>query len=154
MNIRNRHLRNLVRYLIVGGIAAVVDLGIFWFLAIHHQLDYLLVAAFGFIVATAVNYQLCVSYIYISGQRFTGGTEVFSIYVVSAIGLLLHEIAIYLIHETPCRSSSCVKSTCHRIYICLELRHSQLLCLRGSTAWRHAGLGRSNGKPSVGNRER
>ena len=94
-----QHLDNLMRYLGAGGTAAVVDLSIFWFFAIHYGLDYLLVAGLGFLLATAVNYHLCVRFIYISGQRFSGSTELFSVYFVSAIGLALHEVAIYLIHE-------------------------------------------------------
>jgi putative flippase GtrA len=99
MSSNRQHLNNLMRYLAVGGTAAIVDLSIFWIFAIHYALDYLLVAGFGFLLATAVNYHLCVRFIYISGQRFSGSTELFSVYFASAIGLVLHEVAIYLIHE-------------------------------------------------------
>lgn len=94
-----QHLDNLFRYLAVGGIAAVVDLSVFGLFALYLEYNYLLVAGVGFLLATAVNYQLCVRFIYSSGMRFSGNTEVFSVYVASGIGLGLHEIAIYLIHE-------------------------------------------------------
>lgn len=99
MSTNKQHLSNLMRYLAVGGTAAVVDLSIFWVFAIYHGVDYLLVAGLGFLLATAVNYHLCVRFIYISGQRFSRSTELFSVYFVSGIGLALHEVAIYLIHE-------------------------------------------------------
>ncbi len=98
-HIMRTHIHNLIRYLAVGGTAAVVDLSIFGIFALYLNFNYLIVAGLGFLIATAVNYQLCVRFIYTSGERFSGRTEVFSIYVVSGVGLLLHEIAIYLIHE-------------------------------------------------------
>ena len=93
------HLLNLVRYIVVGSIATAFDLGIFVLFAIWLPFNYLLVGGIGFVVGTAVNYVLCVRYIYVSGQRFTARGEVIGVYLVGGAGLTLHEIILYLAYE-------------------------------------------------------
>ena len=93
------HFKKLVKYFFVGGAAACVDLSIFYFLSINLSYNYLLTGAFGFLLATWVNYVLCIKYIYISGQRFSGRGEIFGVYLASSVGLLMHELALYGFHE-------------------------------------------------------
>ena len=93
------HFLNLIKYLIVGGCATVVDLGIFAVFAVYLPFNYLVVGGVGFLVGTAINYALCVRYIYVSGQRFTARGEIVGVYLVSGVGLTLHEIILYLAYE-------------------------------------------------------
>jgi putative flippase GtrA len=93
------HLLNLVKYAIVGGCATVIDLGIFAVFAVWLPFNYLVVGGVGFLLGTAINYVLCVRYVYVSGQRFTARVEVVGVYLVGGVGLILHEVILYLAYE-------------------------------------------------------
>jgi len=93
------HLLNLVKYAIVGGCATIFDLGIFAVFAVWLPFNYLVVGGVGFLLGTAINYVLCVRYVYVSGQRFTARVEVVGVYVVGGVGLILHEVILYLAYE-------------------------------------------------------
>ena len=86
------HLLNLIKYVLVGGIATLVDLCIFAVFALWLPFNYLLVGGIGFAAGTAINYALCVRYIYVSGQRFSTRGEVLGVYLVGGLGLTLHEV--------------------------------------------------------------
>ncbi|MEP5764425.1 MAG: GtrA family protein [Halieaceae bacterium] len=88
-------LRRLIRYFFAGGCAAVVDLSIFAVFTLWLGYNYLVVAGVGFIFATALNYWLCVRYIFESGARFGRHGEIVGVFVVSGIGLLLHELILF-----------------------------------------------------------
>jgi putative flippase GtrA len=93
------HLNNLAKYVLVGGCATVADLGVFAVFAVYLPFNYLLVGGAGFLLGTAINYFLCVRYIYVSGQRFSARGEIIGVYLVGGVGLVLHEIILYLAHE-------------------------------------------------------
>jgi putative flippase GtrA len=93
------HLQNLFKYALVGGCATVVDLAVFAVFAVQLHFNYLVVGGAGFLLGTAINYFLCVRYIYTSGQRFSARGEIIGVYVVGGVGLLLHEIILYVAHE-------------------------------------------------------
>ena len=86
---------NVVKYFFVGGTAAVVDWTIFTVFAYFLEFNYLVVSAIGFIIATYVNYFLSIRFIFHSGARFAKKIEITSIYIVSAIGLMLHQGVLY-----------------------------------------------------------
>ncbi len=90
------HALNLVKYFFVGGTAAVVDWAIFWVCAVQLNWNYLVVGGGGFVLAAGVNYVLCIRFVYESGQRFSQRGELFGVYLVSGIGLLIHEIILHL----------------------------------------------------------
>jgi putative flippase GtrA len=77
----------ILRYFIVGGMAATVDIGFFLLFAKLAGFNYLVVAPLGFVLATWVNYQLSIRHVFRSGVRFTRGREIFLVYAVSAVGL-------------------------------------------------------------------
>ena len=83
-------MTKLVRYFFVGGAAAAVDL--LFFVVFHNGLGfhYLAVGIAGFVFATLVNYVLSVRWVFQSGARFERNAEVFMVYVVSTIGLVIH----------------------------------------------------------------
>jgi putative flippase GtrA len=86
----------LFKYFFVGGVAALVDISIFALFAKILQFNYLLIGAFGFILATFVNYILSVRYVFSSGIRFNNKQqELIAVYMVSAMGLLIHQVALY-----------------------------------------------------------
>ena len=79
-----------MRYFVVGGLSACVDIGLFMLFARGLGLPYLRVGAVTFIVATLVNYLLSVRYVFVSGQRYSRRWELGLVYLVSAVGLLLN----------------------------------------------------------------
>lgn len=81
----------IIRYGFVGGIAATFD---FFFFALFAKLwgfNYLAIGAIGFILATAINYFLSIRFVFQSGVRFNSQTEFALVFIVSFIGLLLHQ---------------------------------------------------------------
>lgn len=91
--------RALARYLLVGGTAAVVDIGLFMLFAGALGFPYLRVAACTFVIATLVNYVLSVRYVFVSGQRFSRRWELALIYLVSALGLAINAAVLWLAVE-------------------------------------------------------
>ncbi len=90
-----RYSKTLVPYFFVGGVAAFVDLLFFILLAKLAGLNYFWVGAAGFIIATAVNYILSVRFVFTSGARHTRNMEIMFVFLVSGLGLLLHQMLLY-----------------------------------------------------------
>lgn len=89
----------LVRYFCVGGVAAAVDLTIFALLAKIAGFPYMAVAVFSFVVATAVNYALSIRHVFRSGASFTRPVEVGLTFLVSTLGLLVNQTALWFLVE-------------------------------------------------------
>jgi putative flippase GtrA len=89
----------ILRYLIVGGVAAAVDIGFFLLFAKLAGFNYLVVAPLGFVLATWVNYQLSIRHVFRSGVRFKRRREILLVYAVSAVGLLINQAVLYLLVE-------------------------------------------------------
>lgn len=87
----------ILRYFIVGGVAATVDIGFFFVVAKLAGFNYLVVAPLGFVLATWVNYQLSIRHVFQSGVRFSRKREIFLVYAVSAVGLLINQLVLYLL---------------------------------------------------------
>jgi putative flippase GtrA len=85
----------IVRYFFVGGIAAAVDITIFFVFAKLFGFNYLTVGACGFVIATLVNYVLSIRYVFESGARFEKKYELMFVYIVSILGLLWHQAVLY-----------------------------------------------------------
>lgn len=85
----------IARYFFVGGLAAIVDSTIFFIFVKIFNIDYLMVGAIGFIIATWVNYLLGIKFVFNSLTRFSRKVEIISVYVVSGIGLILHLVILY-----------------------------------------------------------
>jgi len=84
--------RRVLRYAAVGGVAAIVDIGLFMLFAQYFGLPYLRVAAATFVIATLVNYLLSVRFVFVSGRRHARRWEIFLVYLVSIIGLGLNQL--------------------------------------------------------------
>jgi putative flippase GtrA len=91
--------RALGRYFVVGGIAAVIDIGLFLLFAQHLGMPYLRVAAASFVVATLANYWLSIRFVFVSGQRFRRRWEVALVFAVSLAGLALNGAILWLCVE-------------------------------------------------------
>jgi len=89
----------IVRYLFAGGAAAVVDFGFFSLLTKGLGFPWAPIALFSFLLATLVNYQLSVRYVFESGTRFSRHHEAFLVFVVSGVGLALNQIILWLLIE-------------------------------------------------------
>ena len=85
----------IVRYFFVGGIAAAIDISIFFCFAKLLGYNYLLVACVGFMLATVVNYFLSVRFVFRSGVRFTKKGELALVFIVSFIGLGLNQLILF-----------------------------------------------------------
>lgn len=91
--------RALGRYILVGGTAAGVDIGLFMLFAQYLGMPYLRVAAASFILATLVNYWLSIRFVFVSGQRFRRRHEMALVFAVSLAGLALNAGILWLCVE-------------------------------------------------------
>jgi putative flippase GtrA len=92
-------VRGLGRYFVVGGFAAAVDIGLFMLLARHFGMPYLRVSVASFVLATLANYWLSIRFVFVSGQRFRRRWEVALVFAVSAAGLAVNALFLWLCVE-------------------------------------------------------
>lgn len=101
----------LLKYVGVGGTAALVEWSSFALLIRHAHLHYLTAVTVSFLAATAVNYVLSARFVFVRG-RHPAHRELFLLYLVSAIGLVLNLLLMsffvgYLsIHALPAKIAS------------------------------------------------
>lgn len=88
-------MSSLFSYFLVGGTSAITDLALFFAFSQLAGLPYLVVGAFSFLVATYVNYILCIRFVFRSGSRFNKRNEILLVFAVSTIGLLVHQLVLY-----------------------------------------------------------
>lgn len=88
--------RSIIRYLFVGGIAAVVDISIFSIFAKILGYNYIFICAISFTIATFVNYILSIRFVFESCVRNSKRSEVILVYVISAAGLLINLVVLYI----------------------------------------------------------
>lgn len=86
----------IVKYFVVGGVAAGVDISIFFVFAKVLGLNYLAVSTVGFITATLVNYLLSIRHVFESGVRFSKKKELFFVYAVSVIALSVNQTVLFV----------------------------------------------------------
>jgi putative flippase GtrA len=89
----------IIKYFFVGGTAAVVNVGTFFIFAKLLGFHYLVVNFFGFMLATLVNYVLSIKFVFQSGKRHKKKKEISLVYLVSALGLALDTLFLYLFIE-------------------------------------------------------
>jgi putative flippase GtrA len=86
----------IVKYFFVGGIAAMVDIGLFYLGAGVAGWNYMLVGTVSFILATLVNYLISVRVVFRSGARFSRLHEVLLVFLVSCAGLAVNQAILYI----------------------------------------------------------
>jgi putative flippase GtrA len=85
----------IVKYFFVGGIAAVVDIGLFYLGAGVASWNYLIVGTVSFTLATVVNYVISVRIVFQSGVRFSRHHELVLVFLVSCLGLAINQAILY-----------------------------------------------------------
>ena len=89
----------IVRYFLVGGTAASVDLALFATLTQWAGLPWFPVAVCSFVIATLVNYLLSIVFVFESGVRFRKRHELLLVFVVSGIGLAANQTILWALIE-------------------------------------------------------
>ena len=86
----------IVRYFFVGGTAAVVDIGLSSIFAVYLGWQWVPVSIVTFILATLTNYFLSIKFVFESGTRYTKHIEVFGVFIVSCLALIVNQIVLYI----------------------------------------------------------
>lgn len=89
----------IVKYFFVGGAAAVVDIGLFSIFASYLGWPWAPVSIATFILATLTNYFLSIRFVFESGARHKKHVEVFGVFIVSGLALLVNQLVLYLAIE-------------------------------------------------------
>jgi putative flippase GtrA len=90
-------LRQLVLYLVVGGICFFIDVG--GFVVLHVcGLPILAASALSFVTATLVNYALCCGFVFRSG-RFSRPEEIVRLFAIALVGLGLNSLGVLLLAQ-------------------------------------------------------
>ena len=89
----------IVKYFFVGGAAAAVDIGLFSIFAGYLGWPWAPVSIATFILATLTNYFLSIQFVFESGARHKKHVEVFGVFIVSGLALLVNQIILYLAIE-------------------------------------------------------
>ncbi len=84
-------------YLLIGGSAALVEWGLFYFFNSSVEMNYLLAVVASFVLATLYHYVLTTMYVFDSGAKYKKTTEISLVFVVSVIGLLFNLLIMYLL---------------------------------------------------------
>lgn len=74
------------RYLVVGGVSALADWGIFALMLYSFELNYILAGTVSFVLATGLNYYLSVRFVFGTGRR-QRNERILLLYLVSVIGI-------------------------------------------------------------------
>ncbi len=91
-------IRQLVKYFIIGGLAAVTNLSMFYVLAYILNLYYLVSAAIGFVSGAVLNYTLNRKYTFKNTYR--NKTKQFTVFlIVASTSLIWNELLIYFFVE-------------------------------------------------------
>ena len=89
----------IVRYFVVGGMSASVDIGFFFLFTSILNIGWFQSALGSFTLAIAVNYFLSIKYVFKSGVRFQKHHEVLLIFLVSGSGLIINQLILWLLIE-------------------------------------------------------
>ena len=86
----------IMKYAVVGGVAAVTDFLIFAIFAKLLNFNYLVVGAIGFIIATTINYFLSIRFVFKSGVRFGFQKEISLVFLISFLALGVNQFVLYV----------------------------------------------------------
>ena len=89
----------LYRYILAGGLCALLDISLFLWLGQHLEYHYLIIATFSFVVATFANFILCNYFVFKHQKRHSSQKRFLLTYLVSGIGLSIHHSCLYLTFE-------------------------------------------------------
>jgi putative flippase GtrA len=92
LNVKIQFIRSIIN----GLISAVGDISILIVLTEFCGINYLISAAFGFIVGTTINYFISIAWVFIKGKFSNPTTEYFLFFTFSAIGLLINQAVMFI----------------------------------------------------------
>jgi len=87
---------SLIKYSIVGSIAFVVDLTVFYIAITFVEIGYFVSGIYGFVVGVFVNFVLARKYVFYDCSKVKGTVEFFGVYIISGVGLFIHQLTIYM----------------------------------------------------------
>jgi putative flippase GtrA len=93
---RRSALTEFLRYLVVGGLAFLLDFSSLFCLKTYVKLNYLVAAAIAFMIGMAVNYLLSISWVFSKRRLGVPALEFLVFAVIGVIGLGLNELGMYV----------------------------------------------------------
>ena len=99
VNDTNNWLAQLFRYIIVGGIAFLVDYGLLFLLTEYFHFHYLLSATISFIAGLIVNYAISTRWIFRNSKLDNRMMEFIIYSLIGVIGLLVNNAMLYLLTD-------------------------------------------------------
>jgi len=93
----NKLLNQILRFGVVGVIATLVDYGLFLLLTDVCHLHYLIANPIAFLVSVIINYILSVKFVFETDKRRSAGVEFTFFALMSAVGLGINELALWLL---------------------------------------------------------
>lgn len=92
-------MRQFVRYVLVGGMAFVVDFTALFFLTEQFGLHYLISASISFMLGLLTNYLLCIAWIFDYRALKSVAHEFFVFFLIGVAGLLLNNLLMFILTE-------------------------------------------------------
>ena len=92
-------LGEIVRFVVTGGVCCVVECVVLVLLVDALHLDTLVATPLAFLVSVAVNYLMCMAWVF-QGTKDAGAAAKVGFLVTSVIGLLLNELLMLLLRVT------------------------------------------------------
>ncbi len=92
----DKTLVQLLRYVLVGGLAFVIDYGSLFILTDYFEINYLISAAIAFVMGLLVNYVLSTIWVF-TDSRLSNKMAEFSVFaIIGLVGLVLNEVIMYI----------------------------------------------------------
>ena len=95
--IPDKYMGGLFGYLIVGGLATIVEWAGFWLFSEQLSIEYLLATALAFAISTFANWLFGRLLVFRGKQAQSLLREILSVYLASIVGLLLNLLIIFLL---------------------------------------------------------
>ncbi len=89
----------ILRYLLVGGVGATVDLAIFSVATYYFSLPWLLSSVISSLVSTLVGYYLSICFVFQSEVRYKKYQEIAGVILISFLAFLMHQALLYCFIE-------------------------------------------------------
>lgn len=89
-------ISQILKFAVVGGFCFLIDFGLTAGLTNVAGVHYLISKFFGFVVSATVNYFLSIRFVFTNKKEMDKGKEFTVFLILSAIGLLINEIVMYV----------------------------------------------------------
>ena len=93
----DKYMGGLFGYLIVGGLATIVEWAGFWLFSEKLSIEYLLATALAFAISTFANWLFGRLLVFRGKQQQSFLREILSVYLASIVGLLLNLLIMFLL---------------------------------------------------------